>query len=757
MRSYHKTTFVFALTAILIFGAGFSVSGQSIEWKNTGPGGVTVTSVLQDVSDSTSIFLTTNRSGFFRSTDGGESWQRKDTGLPISRINNVVQDSENPEILFLGTERGVYRSFDYGNNWSLSSGGEIDTTSSFLLAINPIVSSWVFAASQGNGVYRSSNSGEFWTTASAGLPPLNYVDITVDPNLSDRVYLSSTQSGVFRGLNGDELTWAQKNDSLTNTNLRSFSATPQVTGLIFTGTTSGGFFRSTNLGDQWQEVGDGLPGIDISAISFLDTDPMTTLAGTDGQGIYSSSDNGDTFSQFSSFLFHHNVSCLFSAGSNRVYAGMEKDGLFISSDGGTSWNLSNQGLPGGNISALALSTGSPQYLYAGLNEGENDLLVSSDRGQSWELRQTGLPNFSAVNDFWLSPTGGAAYACTDSGVFLSTNQGVSWSPRNSGLAVITSRIVGTPVDEDLLFCLASGVFKSTDGGASWDSTHTGVGGSPLSIILSPTGPDTLYTGTKPIGPADGGVFKSTDGGGSWSAVNVGLNENETVFSLEMSPGDPSTIFAATGSGIFRTSNAGQDWSARNNGLPEGFAGSDILIDLLNPQRIFTSSTDYGVYSSTDSGESWASLNDGLDTLRVLRLAQNPIAPDTIFAATAGMGLYLMDLSPTAIEAEPGSSFLPRTMALGQNYPNPFNPMTTISVRVDEHTENPGGIEKVTLRIYDLRGRLVKTLAEGYLPPGEYRFTWDGKTGNGLRVSSGTYFAVLEKGKETVRRKMTLIK
>ncbi|HMI30795.1 MAG TPA: FlgD immunoglobulin-like domain containing protein, partial [Candidatus Limnocylindrales bacterium] len=85
---------------------------------------------------------------------------------------------------------------------------------------------------------------------------------------------------------------------------------------------------------------------------------------------------------------------------------------------------------------------------------------------------------------------------------------------------------------------------------------------------------------------------------------------------------------------------------------------------------------------------------------------------------------------------PGSeSGAPAKNALFQNAPNPFNPATMLRFTLAE----PG---RVTLRIYSVRGELVKTLQDQWLPPGAYQASWDGRDGNGRAVSSGAYFAMI---------------
>ena len=82
-----------------------------------------------------------------------------------------------------------------------------------------------------------------------------------------------------------------------------------------------------------------------------------------------------------------------------------------------------------------------------------------------------------------------------------------------------------------------------------------------------------------------------------------------------------------------------------------------------------------------------------------------------------------------------------------NYPNPFNPVTTLHFTVGQSSGNP-----IELNIYDITGRLVDSLVNEYLIPGEYRIQWDGRS-----RASGVYFAVLMNGDDTQRQKIILMK
>jgi len=87
--------------------------------------------------------------------------------------------------------------------------------------------------------------------------------------------------------------------------------------------------------------------------------------------------------------------------------------------------------------------------------------------------------------------------------------------------------------------------------------------------------------------------------------------------------------------------------------------------------------------------------------------------------------------------------------LGQNYPNPFNPETVIPFRLEEGT-------RVEMAIYDIRGRRVARLAEGWFPAGESSVRWSGKDDSGHDASPGVYFCRLRAGSQEATRKILMV-
>ena len=106
--------------------------------------------------------------------------------------------------------------------------------------------------------------------------------------------------------------------------------------------------------------------------------------------------------------------------------------------------------------------------------------------------------------------------------------------------------------------------------------------------------------------------------------------------------------------------------------------------------------------------------------------------------------------------------LPTVFALSQNYPNPFTERTSIQYAVAGRQVKDKNLTTdycllTTLRIYDLTGRLVRTLVDKPLKPGYYTVVWDGKDSTGKEVTTGIYFYKLQVDNFTHTNKMILIR
>jgi hypothetical protein len=352
---------------------------------------------------------------------------------------------------------------------------------------------------------------------------------------------------------------------------------------------------------------------------------------------------------------------------------------------------------------------------------------STNNGLSWSPANSGLVGLE-FPAFAIS--GSNLYAGSEGeGVFLSINNGVSWS----ALAPLTNQYVfALAVSGTDLYAGVDGggVFRSTNNGASWTNSTSGMTNTRVSsLVISGS---NLFAGT--FGGA--GVYLSTNNGTTWSAVNNGLS-NTDVQTVNINPSLPGYIFAGTANGAFYTTNNGTSWSAINNGLTDTYVHTFAF----SGTTIFAGTDMEGVFRSTNSGASWIAMNQGLTNTTVWVLNASG---SNLFAGTNGSGVFKRPLSEM-VAVEQISAEIPGQYMLSQNYPNPFNPTTNIKFDIQRSGN-------VNIIVYDISGRKVEDLINGSYNPGTYEVKWDA-----AKYSSGVYFYTIETNEFTATKTMMLVK
>jgi photosystem II stability/assembly factor-like uncharacterized protein len=273
--------------------------------------------------------------------------------------------------------------------------------------------------------------------------------------------------------------------------------------------------------------------------------------------------------------------------SQTLYAGTWGNWLYKSSDGGTSWLESANGLDGSVVPSLALDPSNPKILYAGTDYG---VYKSTNGGTSWAAFSSGLNG--GVQCVAIDPSNSQTlYA----GVFKSTTGGVSWTEFSNGLPSIDMRSLAIdPSNSQTLYAgiYTYGVFKSTNGGTNWTDASSGLtNGVIICLVIDPANSQTLYAGTD-----GGGVCKSSNGGSSWVATSSGLTNN-SVWSLAIDPSNSQILYAGTdGGGVCKSSNGGATWVEYSGGLTSSSAWS-LAIDPSNSQILYAG-THLGVFKWT---------------------------------------------------------------------------------------------------------------------------------------------------------------
>ncbi len=242
-----------------------------------------------------------------------------------------------------------------------------------------------------------------------------------------------------------------------------------------------------------------------------------------------------------------------------------------------------------------------------------------------------VPDQLIAQDFWQQATGPGGgtvhtfavsgsdvFAGTDGGVFLSTNNGLSWIPANSTL--VNTDVSSLTISGSNLFAGSYGnVLLSTNSGASWTSVSAGLPLSYVNALVADGG--NLFAGTY-----GNGILVSTNNGTSWTAANTGLGDN-FVYALAVSG---SSLYAGTNGGVFLSTNMGANWNAVNTGLTNNYVRAFAVVG----SNLFAGTSGGGVFLSTDNGSHWTAVNAGLTNYSVAGLAASG---STLIAGTASGG------------------------------------------------------------------------------------------------------------------------
>jgi len=210
----------------------------------------------------------------------------------------------------------------------------------------------------------------------------NVGDVEAIASDAGHIY-AGTDNGVFVSADNGR-TWVQKNNGLANLEIFSFTITPM--GTVLAGTEGGGIFRSTDFGENWQAANAGLP--DTSNIPCLTSDRFGNIfAGHSEQGVFYSSDDGQHWSQRNTGMGNESIFSLTITPSDSVYAGSGSGGagsipiIFASPDLGLHWDTSYGGLASGD-EVFALASDSSGDVFAGTYKAKRLRLFADST--AWE-------------------------------------------------------------------------------------------------------------------------------------------------------------------------------------------------------------------------------------------------------------------------------------------------------------------------------------------------------------------------------------
>jgi photosystem II stability/assembly factor-like uncharacterized protein len=471
--------------------------------------------------------------GVVKSIDGGQTWQSVNNGLSNLYVGTLFMHPTNPDILLAGTGNnaypeggGVYLTTNGGTLWQEVLGNENINSVEYALS-NPNIA---YAGSAG-AIYRSENGGQRWQKVSSGAdgwgsPGVRAgfpIDFQIDPGNPNRIFANNYGGGNFLSIDGGQ-SWTVASDGYTGAQVRDIAVDPINPAVVYAAARSG-FFSSTDGGNSW--LGLNKPPafhLEWNAVAIDPSDPKHVLASNNWDPVILQSDNnGQTWNLIGNRLQEGMAWRVFkfSASEPRtVYAGssayfsagvfddqMSAAGVYVSHDGGTTWNAANDTLSAqANVIDLSVDPYDAQVVYAAT--GTSGLLKSSNGGSRWTAIQVVVPTSVSVLSVVINPsnTNNIFAGFAHRGLYRSDDSGVTWQQSMDGMSpeARVSDIIFDSKNTQILYAADtfSGVYQSTDSGRTWRQINSALHNRAVNRLAISADGLHLYAATE-----GGGVYR----------------------------------------------------------------------------------------------------------------------------------------------------------------------------------------------------------------------------------------------------------
>ena len=614
-RSFPRRTFI--LTLLGLAAAAAPVWAGNDTWTVTGqPSGGQVFKVAVNPTTPNIIYAVANP-GVFESADGGAHW-----GIALAMDDqdgvDIAVDPVKPANVYVaGHDDGIWKSADGGKTWSHLNG----IPTAHVVVVDPVNEGVVYTIANGCDVYKSVDGGATWNLSDTGISGLTGnadaygTQIAVDPVNPQLLYLA-TQVGDFQSSTGARggsplsgLYSSMDGGAHWTQNLPTLAFADVVIDPNNDQNVYADNYASTNAGGTWAPV-TGMPtDLSVTAVEPGNSQVMWAVEVAVGAGnVWTSTDQGADWSQVTMPYENSVYNLVYDPVTpTMVYASSMAFGVYKSTDGGSTWAQSTNGLYG--VYAYDMLMDSSGAMYIG-SQGAG-VLKSTDQGASWAMMNNGFTVGSGVNGIWLNglvedpTTPNTLYAITElGGPFKTTDGGASWSQLN-GINVSGMNALAVDPEQAQTVYVGAGaghVFKSVSGGAAWTQSVRGLPADAiLALAVDPADSNVVFAGT-----LQSGLFESTDGGATWAESDNGMPK-WGVWCMAIDPNTPTTMYACVpGGGIYKSTDGGQTWSNAGSDLPD-YAFRVLQIDPSNTAVIYAAIPDGFMYYSTDAGIHWTEL------------------------------------------------------------------------------------------------------------------------------------------------------
>lgn len=558
-------------------GALFKSTNYGDNWMTLGFENRSVSSIEIDPFNSEVIYVGLKRSSddaIWKSTDGGTTWEKKTTGIPVStypfqNCRSIKVNPLNPNSLYAAiNSEGIFKSIDGGNNWT------------FLLSLNTQeieILGWdttIVLAAIGGGIKKSTDAGLTWKSISN--------------ESANCLEIDSNSKAIYAGTNrstDEGNTWISLGISVLPESLPlpmgiyDIKIDPTNNNILYLATYAG-IYKSFNKGGTWQQSFDGL----------------------------------NRFYVFNLAISPSNHSIIYATG---------RGGIHKSTDGGLTWIFLREVSAATNIT-IDPTNSEIVFLEDATPLLESYLLKTTDGGKNWETKLFTCTSFGFIK---FDPQNSSIlYTKTEeNGLMKSSDRGETWEKLNAPPRPYSFLI---SKEKNGVFYISSfngGIYKTTDAGLTWDSLRLAFGSHNRSLLyFAPENENVIYASVY-----GRGVFKTMDGGTSWEEKNNGLADT-IIGGIFPDPKQLGRLFLVSLSGLYVSTNNGDDW---NKFRSEELAGIyyPLCIDTAGSGKIYAiRNNENGIYilDSIYSNPSFVEENSLPQNFILYQNYPNPFNPTT---------------------------------------------------------------------------------------------------------------------------------
>src|SRR5713101_2444466 len=698
---------------------------KNLEFREIGPAtmGGRIDDFAVVESNPNVVYVGAASGGLWKTTNNGTTWEPVFEDQESSSIGDVAIAPSDPLVLYVGTGEpnnrqssswghGVYKTTDGGKTWTHL--GLADTHHIGRIVIHPKNPEVVYVAALGHlwgpnperGVYKSWDGGKNWSQVLKINEDTGVSDIAMDPQSPDTLYAATYQrrrsvygfngggpeAAIYKTTDGGA-TWKKLTKGLPYENggetgrigLDIYRKDPNIVYALVQHE-KGGIYRSEDKGETWKKMSATNPR--PSYYSQVRVDPNNDLrVWALGANMYFSEDGGKTFSTQRVKKIHGDYHAMWidPADSNHVLTGSD-GGIHWSYDNGKTWDFVNT-IAIGQFYEIGLDNERPYHICGGLQDNGSwcgpvrTLSTDGIINEDWKLINGGDGFYAQVDPL----DANIVYAESQDGDLarrdLRTGQARSVKPEaklgephyrfnwNSPVAISAQ-------DHQTIYYGGNFLFKSTNRGDSWTrlgaqltsdvdrnklslfekvpdkdtlSRHDGVEEYPTitTISESPVSASVLWAGTD-----DGNLQVTRDGGKTWKNVASrvgGLPKGIYVSRVVASKYAEGTAYATFdghrtddyGVYIYLTTDYGESWKAIRTGIPDSAGSVHVVREHPHNSNMLFAGTEFGLWVSWDRGANWSALKSNFPTVPVDDIQIHPRENDLV-VATHGRSIWVLD-------------------------------------------------------------------------------------------------------------------